>query len=200
MLARSLPSQVAVALATIDDLPANSRSRPDAERRVSRIAARRAIRRLAGDDVTIEIRRRSERAPTARVRNAESDVVSVAIALTHRDGRAAAIAAPAGTRIGIDFERLDAVRPEHQRYFLSADERRAALGTHGTTLWALKEAAWKALQLDGSVGFKGLDLAMNSTAELTAVSCDGRRYDAVSAVSVPWAGYVMVAVVLEEVA
>jgi hypothetical protein len=40
---------------------------------------------------------------------------------------------------------------------------------------------------------------MSDTAELRAVSCRGERYDAVSAISAPWAGYVMATVVLEPV-
>jgi len=199
MLAQSATTRIAVALATVDDLPDTARTRPDAERRASRIAARRAIRRLAGDQVTIELRRRAQRPPLARIRDETSDSGLVSLALTHRDGRAAAIAAPAGVRVGIDIERLNAVDTDHERFFLTSRERDIPAGNRGTLLWALKEAVWKALQLDGSVGFHELELDMNDTAELRAVSCRGLRYRAVSAISAPWTGYVMATVVLEQV-
>lgn len=198
MLAQ-VPTSVAVALATVGDLPGTARTRADAERRASRVAARRAIRRLAGEQVSIELRRRAQRPPLARIRNGMSPPAPVALALTHRDGRAAAIAAPGGTLVGIDIERLNASDSDHERFFLTSRERRIAAGKPGALLWALKEAVWKALQLDGGVGFHELELDMSDTTELRAVSCRGIHYHAVSAISAPWTGYVMATVVLEQV-
>lgn len=199
MPARPVVPRIAVALATVKDLPANARTRPDADRRVSRIAARRAIHRLAGEQVTIELHRRAHLPPLAQIRREMSEPEVVALALTHRDGHAAAIAGPAGARVGIDIERLTAAPAEHERYFLTDRERECARGNRGALLWALKEAVWKALQLDDCVGFHELELDMNDTAELRAVSCRGLRYQAVSAISTPWTGYVMATVVLEEI-
>lgn len=196
MLVR-VPTPVAVALATLDDLPATARTRQDAERRVSRIAARRAIQRLAGGQVCVEIRRRIERPPVARIRRGPADGLNVALGLTHRDGRAAAIAAPNGCRIGIDIEQTYGSNPTFQRFFLTTNERHRAAERPLGELWALKEAAWKALRLDATVGFHELELEFNDKKEVIAVSCRGLRYRAVSAVSDPWFGYVMAAVVLE---
>ena len=198
MLVR-IPTPVAVALATLDDLPGTARTRQDAERRVSRIAARRAIQRLAGGSVSVDIHRRTKRPPVARVRRGPADGLNVALGLTHRDGRAAAIAAPSGSRIGIDIEHTFSINPTHQRYFLTANELHTGADRPLGELWALKEAAWKALQLDGSVGFHELQLEFNDNSEVIAVSCRGIRNRAVAAVSIPWSGYVMAAVVLEPV-
>ena len=111
---------IAVALATVEELPAAARARPDAERRASRVAARRAIHSVAGDAVAVELRRRPDRAPLARIRTATREDRPVALSLTHCDGLTAAIAAPAGTRIGIDLERLDAASDANTRFFLTA--------------------------------------------------------------------------------
>jgi 4'-phosphopantetheinyl transferase EntD len=195
MLARPT-TPIAIALATTDDLPCTMRARPDAERRVSRIAARRAIRGLAGDDVTVELRRRLQRPPLARIRRGPADRTPVAIALTHRDGRAAAIAAPQDTLIGIDIERLHAADPAHRRFYLTSNEQKIPTGLPDAFLWALKEAAWKALQLDGTVAFHDLEIEATHNS-ISAVSFRGERYAARGATCTPWPGYVLAAVVLD---
>jgi 4'-phosphopantetheinyl transferase EntD len=195
MLARCT-TPIAVALATADDLPDTMRARPDTERRVSRIAARRAIRLLAGDDVTIDLRRRLQAPPIARIRRGPADRETVAVGVTHRDGLAAAIAAPNDTLIGIDIERLDAADPTHRRFYLTSNEQKISTGYPDALLWAFKEAAWKALHLDDSVAFHDLELELNNTG-VTSMTFRGTRYRAASAMSTPWAGYVMAALVLE---
>src|SRR5438093_209224 len=114
--------KIAVGLATVNDLSATARGRADAERRASRIAARRAIRRIAGDDARIEVRRRIARAPIAHIARAHF-TADVSLSLTHRDGRAAAVAGPAGALVGIDIERLDSIPEAHERFFLTSRER-----------------------------------------------------------------------------
>src|SRR5215213_10166987 len=175
MLVR-IPTPVAIALATLDDLPGTARLRGDAERRVSRIAARRAIERLAGGPVSVDIRRRAQRPPLARIRRGPADGLTVALGLTHRDGRAAAIAAPNGCRIGIDIEQTFGSNPTFEQFFLTTYERHSAHGRPIGELWALKEAAWKALQLDGSVGFHELQLEFDDNREVIAISLRGARY------------------------
>jgi hypothetical protein len=65
----------------------------------------------------------------------------------HTWGIAAAVAAPAGTPVGVDLVRADRVSVRHAETLL-ADEEWAALAPYGTLLpplaWALKEAAAKA--------------------------------------------------------
>ena len=195
MLARPT-TPIAVALATADDLPGTLRARPDAERRVSRIAARRAIRLLAGDNIAIDLRRRLQAPPLARIRRGPADRETVAVGVTHRDGLAAAIAAPTDTLIGIDIERLDAADPTHRRFYLTSNEQKTSYGYPDALLWALKEASWKALQLDGSVAFHDLELEIGAEG-VNAVVFHNDRYAARCAISTPWTGYVMAAVVLE---
>ena len=196
---RPCSTPVAVALATVGELARPLRLRPDAERRASRIAIRRAVRRLAGNRVRVEIRHAPHRPPLARIRSDGSDApaVPLAVSLTHRDGRTAAIAAPAGAHVGIDIERLGAVAPGHERWFLTSVERERA-GRCGALLWALKEAAWKALALDGSVAFHELELDLDVDGELRSVSCRGTRWRAAASLAAPWPGYVLATVVLEE--
>lgn len=188
---------VAVAYATVGDLSRAFRGRPDAERRASRLAARQAIRALVGCHPAIEIRRRAQRPPRARVRVRPSELTALALSLGHRDGFTAAIAAPGHARVGIDVERIDAVARGQERLFLTSHERAASTGMGGAVLWAMKEAAWKSLQLDGSVGFHELELELHDRAELRAVCFRGSRIRARSAVTTPWPGYVVAAVVLE---
>jgi 4'-phosphopantetheinyl transferase EntD len=197
MLAGSIDASIAVALATVDELPAAARALPDAERRAARIAAHRAIRSIAGDRGTIELRRRSNRPPLAWVRNGDTAYRTVALALTHRDGHAAAIAAAAGARVGIDLERIDTIDPARERFFLTARERRAASGVAASVLWTLKEAVWKALELDPRVGFHELELDANDAGDVRGAVCRGVSYRAASTIACPWAGYVMATVRLE---
>jgi 4'-phosphopantetheinyl transferase EntD len=117
--------------------------------------------------------------------------------LSHRDGRAAAIAAPAGALVGVDIERLDAIDSSHRRLFLTESERRAAADTSPIVLWTLKEAAWKALQLDGSVGFHELEVHLDHAGDVRGVGFREQWYSAVAAVVSPWDGYIMAVLHLE---
>ena len=194
MSASPVRSKIAVALATVDELPITTRRRPDAERRASRVAARRAIYTLSGNSVAVELRRRPDRAPLARIRIGTRDNQHVAVSLTHCNGYAAAIAAPAGTRVGIDLERLDAADDSHTHYFLTARERRTTGKLPGALLWILKEAVWKALSLDSSVGFHELEIDVDDTACIHGAELRGTRYPVVASLTSPWPGYVMAAV------
>jgi phosphopantetheinyl transferase len=71
------------------------------------------------------------------------------LSLTHGHGRAAALLAPG--QVGLDLERLREVPVGGWRFFLTPAEREwlaeGPLGPHGEIVaWALKEAAYKALQ------------------------------------------------------
>ena len=192
--APSQPGSTIVALATAAELrgaPAHGRA---AERRAARLAARRAISALAGREANVVVQRTPGAAPTVRARGRrDAALAGIALSLTHRDGRAAAAAAPAGARVGIDLERADAVRPEHARYFLTCRERVARTLTL-SELWALKEAAWKALALDGAVPFHDLELDLDGAGRLRAVSVCGRRLPASATLATPYAGYVLATV------
>ena len=189
-----LDTRCTVATATVDDLALGLRSRPDRERRASRVALRRAVRQLVGAPVAIDIRHRTARPPTVRVRH--DPRARFAISLAHRDGRTAAAAAFAGARLGVDVERLDAVAPGHERFFLSARERERVPWGCASWLWALKEAAWKALQLDDRSAFQELELQLDVALDLRGIRLGGRSIPARATLSEPWPGYGMATVVV----
>jgi 4'-phosphopantetheinyl transferase EntD len=190
MFASSSHNPVSVALATVAELPKSAQESPDAERVASRIAAGRAIRAIAGYRGRIEIRRRAHQAPVAHVVAGDSSRRHVALSLTHRNGRAAAIAAPAGSLIGIDLEVLEAVDPSRERFFLTDRERRSVGRIAAAILWSIKEAAWKALQLAPGVAFRELELDIDDDA-IRGVQFRGMRWRADVAISTPWPGYLL---------
>jgi 4'-phosphopantetheinyl transferase EntD len=177
----------AVALATAAELGVPVRSTPDADHRASRLAARRAIRALVGPRARIVIRRRPGRAPLAEALGERR----VSLSLSHRDGLAVAIAASPESRVGVDLERLDAVAPEHMRYFLTAREQRSANALPHAALWALKEATWKALALGDDVPLAALELDVDRRGAMRGVRLRGQYRPAVALLSAPWPGYVV---------
>lgn len=183
----------AIAVATAAELGVGTRSAVDADHRASRLAARRAIRALVGPRTRIAVQRRPGRAPLARVDGREA----VALSLAHRDGLAVAIAARAGSRVGVDLERLEAVPPEHARYFLTTRERRLT-NLPGVVLWAIKEAAWKALAVGDDVPLAALELDLDARGTLRGVWLRGEWRGAVAALMSPWPGYLMAAVWVSE--
>jgi 4'-phosphopantetheinyl transferase EntD len=184
----------AIALATACELGAPTRSAADADHRASRLAARRAIRALAGPRTRIAVQRRPGRAPLARVDGRES----VALSLAHCDGRAVAIAACADTRVGVDLERLAAVPPEHARYFLTTRERRWATSYAPVVLWVIKEAAWKALALGDDVPLAALELDLDARGTLRGLWLRGEWRGATATLTSPWPGYLIAAVWVSE--
>ena len=143
--------------------------------RASRLAARRAVAQL-------------DLAPAGR---------SFTLSLTHRLGRGAAAAtAVPGVRVGVDLELAGSVAPDRARYFLTPRERDAAAAAGRrdlAALWALKEAAWKALAVHETVCFSALELSLDA-GRVTAVALLGTRYAATSALSAPWPGWVLAVV------
>lgn len=189
----SSPAHCSVALATAAELEHTRGFTGSPDYRASRLAASRAVRAALPGVLEIRIRRRTGAAP-AVIGTAQP----IALSLTHCDGRAAAIAAPAPARIGIDLEREDTISPDHARYFLTIRER-AALGTHSlAALWALKEAAWKALALPGDTRFHDLELAMNDAGTVEAVSTPAQAFSASATLATPWPGYVLATIRVAE--
>jgi 4'-phosphopantetheinyl transferase EntD len=166
-----------------------------ADYRAARLAARRAV---GGDDAEgapacpVAVLRRPGRAPSVWRRCPRDGwrPAAVALSLAHRDGRAAAVSAPRGARVGVDVERVGAVAPEHVRLFASPDER-AAGPADPAALWALKEAVWKALRLRPSRPLRSLRLEFDDEATLRAVVVDERRLRAWARLSQPWATHVV---------
>lgn len=124
-----------------------------------------------------------------RGRVAISRFAAVPVSVSHRDREVVAAAAPAPWRIGVDVERDESIAEERARYFLSDEERRHASALSLATLWAVKEAAWKALELGPHTHFRALRLCFSSS-RLHAVRFDGRTSPAKALISVA-GGYVL---------
>lgn len=185
-----------IALATVAELETGRPVTDSAEYRASRLAARRAVQAMVPLARRIEIERRQGRAPLV-VASEGPHRQELTLSLTHCDGLAAAVVAAAPARIGIDLEREDAISPDHARYFLTTREQ-DALGSHSlATLWALKEAAWKALSLNDDVAFHGLELHIDNRGDLRAVSARGSCFAARATLCTPWPGYVLATVRIE---
>ena len=178
--------RLAVALATVDELPPAERERVDAERRASRLAARRAVARVTRQAPPLDLRPRWQLPPVGHS--------TVSISLTHCEGRAAAVAAPAGVRVGIDLERLTDMPRSHARYFLTVRERRSSVALPLVALWTMKEAAWKAIGAGPDARFHELELQLDRTERMRAALFRGVRYQAAADVSTPWPGFIMTAV------
>lgn len=185
-----------IALTTVAELETGRPVTDTAEYRASRLAARRAVQAMVPLARRVEIERRLGAAPLVVTGDGPGEQ-ELALSLTHRDGLAAAMAATAPARIGIDLEREDAIAPDHARYFLTTHEQDALGRLSLSTLWALKEAAWKALSLNDDVAFHDLELHVDSLGELRAVSARGSYFAARSTLATPWPGYVLATVCIE---
>ncbi len=172
--------------------------------RAARLAAKRAVARLGhgpgADGVgalrRVSARRRPGAAPAVRTRapGGAWRAGAVALSLAHEDGRAAAAAAPAGARVGVDVARAGAVDAAHVRYFATAAERRRG-PRDAAALWALKEAAWKALALGPACPLRAVALEFTAARRVAAVRVRGRRVPARAALLRPWRGHVVAVLV-----
>jgi 4'-phosphopantetheinyl transferase EntD len=202
-------SHPVVTLATAEELPCarvptgcpacRDSPRPaDGEWCASRVAAGRAAAAVLPDRIPVALRTSSPgRAPrVVSCDPEEAAPLPVRLSLSHRDGRAAAIADPI-RRVGVDLEREDAVPQGTERYFLTPGEI-GATGLDATSLWALKEAAWKALECGDSTTFDALVLRFGEDDALRAVDLHGVSHPAVGVVMRPWPGYLLAALWLED--
>lgn len=180
--------------------------------RASRLAAKRAamrqVRGVAAPSAEVfapeslrrvSVGRAEGGPPMVRVREHDGQwrAFRGPIAIAHRDGRAAAAVAGLGVRIGVDVERAGAVAPEHLRYF-AAEEERTRGPAEPAALWALKEAAWKAVGLAIAAPLRSLTLEFDAERRVRAVIVDGRRCPARATVLRPWPSHLMAVLRLEE--
>jgi phosphopantetheinyl transferase len=208
------PSYISIAQATAAELQApgcpaeparpaagcaaRSGARPACERRcvdrrAALAAARRAVSALDGrDGPTLELVHAPGGAALPLLRSGGTP--DFTLTLSHSRGRAVAAAAEKPARIGIDLERMGRITADHTRYFTDPEER--AAGIDPTMLWALKEAAWKAVGLSSDTPFLALVLELRQGA-LTAVRVNGTRFEATSRVWSPWPGWTAALVELE---
>jgi hypothetical protein len=170
-------------------LPGGSEADRRAAAIAGRVAAASAARVEAG---MVEVVRRPGRAPAVLGLSDEGRVRALPVALTvsHRLGRAVAAAHPTGLPLGVDLERIGSVPAGLERLFLNPSER--AFGGHhdATTLWALKEAAWKALALEPAAPFHSLILDCDANGELRRLRHPGGETPAAALVWRPWTRFV----------
>jgi phosphopantetheinyl transferase (holo-ACP synthase) len=169
--------------------------------RAARLAGKWAVAGTLGlrrsDDV--EILTVPGSPPSVAVREEDGGVrlADVTLSLAHRHGRGAAVAAAGQTAVGVDLERETAIPAEHERYFLTAAERVARRRWTATALWALKEAAWKALRCADSVYFATLELCFDEGLVVRGVSLGGAMHPASATLTEPWPGFLLAVVRIE---
>lgn len=187
-------------------------ARQRADYRAGRLAAKRAAMRVMRGTAApsqevyapeslrrVSVQRVPGAAPSVRVREEDGrwTVFRGTVSIAHRDGRAAAAAASAGTRVGVDVERADSVPPAHLRYF-AMDGELARGPREPAALWALKEAAWKAIAMPGTAPLRSLALEFDAQRQVIAVLVDGRRRAARGTVLRPWRAHLVAVLRLED--
>ena len=163
-----------------------------ADRRAGEIAGRTAVAGAAHvDPDSLEIVRRAGRAPGVVRLGADGRIrqLPVSLSISHRLGRAVAVAIPGRVRLGIDLEWQGAVPLGLERLYLSPSERPLLRRHDATTLWALKEAAWKALGLDAAEPFHALQLVCNGGGALRALRHNGGETEARAHLWTPWPNF-----------
>jgi len=162
----------------------------------ARVAARVAVACAAGRPLaSIGIQHRDGEAP---VISFPGGPAPFRVSVSHRGDHAAAAAVSAQLRIGVDLEPAGAVRPASARHFLDSQEERDGRRGHDlTSLWTLKEAAWKALLLEAATPFHALRLRFGADGALCRLEIPsrGRAYRAHAVVCEAFAGIRLAVVV-----
>jgi 4'-phosphopantetheinyl transferase EntD len=141
-----------------------------------RSAAKRAIStHCAISSAEVRLVSRSGNSPFA-VRRTDDEswsALPLSISISHQDGHALAAVVDGPARVGVDLAPAGEISREHQRYFLAPTEWCIAERIGATVVWALKEAAWKALSLTESTPFSALALAIHETRGLRGLLLHG---------------------------
>lgn len=141
-----------------------------------RHAAKEAVAAHCGVPPTrVGLVRREGAAPSVLLRDegASSRAMPISISISHCSGLGLAAVADHPARVGVDLERAGQIEHDHLRYFLSPGEWAVAERAGATFVWTLKEAAWKALQLDDATPFSALRLAIDRASSLRGVWLHG---------------------------
>ena len=120
------------------------------------------------------------------------------LTITHRDGIGLAAAFPSTAKVGVDLERAAELSPRALRYIASEAERSSLRDIDPTLVWVLKEAAWKALDLQSTAPLSSLQLVFQAgTDALTAVRHEERQFKTRSTVGQLQVGQRLIAAVVE---
>jgi phosphopantetheinyl transferase (holo-ACP synthase) len=148
-------------------------------RRLDWIAGRRAAKdavatHCAVSPAKVRVINRPGAAPIALFQSEDAcwSTLPLSISISHHDGHGLAAVVDSPARVGVDLARVGEIEPEHHRYFLAPSEWPIAERIGATAVWALKEAAWKALSLSPDTPFSALELVMET--ELRGLLFDGR--------------------------
>lgn len=149
-------------------------------RRRDWLAGRRAAKRAIAEHCGILpaqvcILGRPHSAPIALLQNDAQGqrALPISISISHHDGRGLAAVADRATRVGVDIARIGEIEPEHARYFLAPAEWSVAERIGATAVWALKEAAWKALSLSPETPFSTLEVSIDANDKLCGLRLGG---------------------------
>jgi 4'-phosphopantetheinyl transferase len=151
--------------------------------RLGRFCAKAAVADWLGVDASrLEIAAAADGAPEARL---DGEPAPVAVTLSHRGGRALAVVADTGVRLGCDLELVEPRNEAFVNDWLAPAEREILAGQNGARralvanlLWSAKEAAAKARR-------EGLRLDLrDALADLDGLDSDGRQW---RTMSVSWA-------------
>jgi 4'-phosphopantetheinyl transferase EntD len=165
----------------------------DADRSAAARAVRHAIAQFdaqVADTVSLVHRRG---APPLVIGGSTREALPYAVSIAHRDGHAIAAAGRAGFCIGVDIERTGSIEAAELRMFATPLERSA--GVEPTTLWILKEAAWKALVCPITLPLQSLQLEL-TRGRLCGVRINGRAMRAHAHVWSPWQGWLAAVVAI----
>jgi 4'-phosphopantetheinyl transferase EntD len=153
---------------------------PHNARRTDWLAGREAAKRAIATHCDVPKGRvcliaRPDAAPIALMQNDDASwsALPLSLSISHHDGRGLAAVADSPARVGVDLARAGEIEREHHRYFLAPSERAVAERGGATLVWALKEAAWKALSLNAATPLTALELAIDETRGLRGLRLDG---------------------------
>ena len=174
-------------------LAVERRPAADADRAAATRAVRHAIAQFDAEvaDTVALVHRRG--APPLALGGPAREALPYKLSIAHRDGRAIAAVARGGNSIGVDIERAGSIEAAELRMFATPSERTS--GLEPTTLWILKEAAWKALVCPTSMPFQSLQCEF-SRGRLNGVRVNGRQLRAHAHVWSPWQGWLAAVVAI----
>lgn len=116
------------------------------------------------------------------------------VSASRRDGRAVAVAASAGVRIGVGLERAGSLALPSIRSHLTTFEERLAGNLDPAIVWSMKQAASKALGMGPSLSMGEIELCPGPSGKLVGVYVGDAFLPMHTRITEPWPGFVMTTV------
>lgn len=162
---------------------------PAPARAASEVAVQGAIEEAL--ETTVRSRSMVREHERHRSRGRSRMVAGLTLSAATLDGYAVAAAAPADVLVGVALERDGWISAAHERFFLTAAERRAVSVVGRTALWTLKAAAWKALAASAVDRPPDLELLLDPSGAVRLATLRGEGISLRSALVAPWPGYLV---------